>query len=395
MTTVVGFDPMSPAFRDDPYPTYAWLRRERPAYHAEGETESWWTLSRHADVTAALRDHAAFSSAQGIGSERDQTRMMISTDPPDHTVLRSLVSRAFTPRMIAGLEPRIRQISDDLIDAALARGALDLVRDLAVPLPVTVIAELLGVEPERREDFKRWSDAFVGTGYDGMEREEAQGHNDRQMAEFAAYFGAMIEARRHERRDDLISALVAAQEDRRVLSTEDVLWCCLLLLVAGNETTTNLIANATLALTSHPEQMALVEGDRSRIPAMIEEALRYDSPVQGLFRTTTRSVEVAGTTIPADEKVLVLYASANRDETHYPDADRFDIARPPANHVAFGHGIHFCLGAPLARLEGRVAFETLLGRMRDLRPDPERPPVRTNNIIIRGLESFPMLFAPR
>jgi cytochrome P450 len=395
MTTVIGFDPSSPAFRDDPYPAYAWLRREHPAYRFEAGDERWWAISRHADVTAALRDHATFSSAQGIGSERDSSCMMITTDPPDHTVLRSLVNKAFTPRRIAGLEPRIRQISEGLIDTAIARGDFDLVRDFAVPLPVTVIAELLGVEPERREDFKRWSDAFVGTGYDGMDREAAQVHYDRLMAEFSAYFGAMVEARRGERRDDLISALVAAQEDRSVLSTEDILMCCLLLLVAGNETTTNLIANATLALTRHPEQLVPIERDPTLIPAMIEEALRYDSPVQGLFRTTTRVVTVAGTTIPADEKVLVLYASANRDETVYADADRFDIARPPVNHIAFGYGIHFCLGAPLARLEGRVAFETLLGRMRDLRPDPARPPVRTNNTIIRGLDRFPLLFEPR
>ncbi|MGH2587059.1 MAG: cytochrome P450, partial [Dehalococcoidia bacterium] len=253
---------------------------------------------------------------------------------------------------------------------------------------------LLGVEPERREDFKRWSDAFIGTGSSGDDDAAYHAHNGRMMEEFSAYFGAMVEARRRERRDDLISALVAAQEDRSVLSTQDILWFCLLLLVAGNETTTNLISNAALALTQHPEQMALLRRDPSLIPSMIEEALRYDSPVQGLFRVTTREVEIGGATIPADERVLMLYASANRDEAEFPEADRFDITRQENNHIAFGYGVHFCLGASLARLEARITWETLLRRTRDLRPDPDRPIVRVDNLIIRGLESFPMLFEP-
>ena len=389
MTTVAGFDPSSPAFRDGPYPSYAWLRREQPAYYVE--RGNWWALSRYADVVAALRNHEVFSSAQGIGSDYERLRMMISTDPPDHTVLRGLVNKVFTPRMVAALEPRIQQIADTLLDAALVDGTFDLTRDLAVPLPVTVIAELLGVEPERREDFKRWSDTFIGSGpNDGRQAER----NARAMQERGAYFGAMIEARRRERRDDLISELVAAQEDRNVLSMEDIFWFCVLLLVASNETTTNLISNAALALVEHPEQMARLRQHRALIPAMIEETLRYEAPVQGLFRTTTRAVQVAGTTIPANAKVLVLYACANGDDTQFQEPDRFDITRAPNNHLAFGYGIHFCLGAPIARLETRVAWETLLRRTRDLRPDPERPPVRVENIIVRGLESFPMRFDP-
>jgi cytochrome P450 len=392
MTTVTGFDPTAPSFKADPYPAYAWLRREAPAY--EVQPDGWWVLSRYADVSAALRNPEVFSSAQGIGSDRDQTRMMISTDPPDHTVLRSLVNKAFTPRVVAGLEPRIRQITDGLLDTALVDGRFDLTRDLAIPLPVTVIAELLGVEPERREDFKRWSDAFIGTGSDSMSREEFQAHNDRAFAEFTAYFGGMIESRRRDRRTDLISALVGAQEEQNALSTEDILWFCLLLLVAGNETTTNLISNSMLALTEHPAEMSRLTADPGLIPGMVEEALRYDSPVQGLFRTTTRDVTVAGTTIPADRKVLLLYASANRDAEQFPEPGRFHITRAPNNHLAFGYGIHFCLGAPLARLEARVAWESLLRRARNLRPGLDRPPVRLDNVMVRGLESFPMLYDP-
>jgi cytochrome P450 len=391
MTTVTGFNPMSPGFIHNPYPSYAWLRRHRPVFR--DEQADFWALSRYADVFAALRNYQDFSSAQGIGSERERTRMLISTDPPDHTVLRGLVNKAFTPRIVSELEPRIQQITDDLLDAALVDGSFDLVQDLAIPLPVTVIAELLGVEPERRDDFKRWSDAFVGTD-DGDDRETYGARNDRAMEEFRAYFGATVEARRHDRRGDLISALVAAQADRNVLSTEDILWFCLLLLVAGNETTTNLISNSALALFKHLEQLAMIRRTPALIPSMIEEALRYDSPVQGLFRTTTREVSLGDTVIPADQKVLVLYASANRDETQFPDADRFDITRLPNNHVAFGHGIHFCLGAPLARLEARVAWETLLRRTADLRPDLMQTPSRVNNIIIRGLTRYPLLFEP-
>ena len=212
------------------------------------------------------------------------------------------------------------------------------------------------------------------------------------MEEFAAYFGRMVELRRRERREDLISALVAAQEDRDVLSTEDILWFCLLLLVAGNETTTNLISNAALALTQHPEQMALLRAEPALIPSMLEEALRYDSPVQGLFRTTTRAIDVRGVTIPADQKVLLLYASANRDEEEFPDAARFDIRREENNHLAFGYGIHFCLGAPLARLEARVVWEELLRRTGALHPDPDGEIRRVDNLIVRGLASFPMRY---
>jgi cytochrome P450 len=392
MTTVAGFYPLSPDFKQDPYPSYVWLRREQPVYH--DEQTGWWALSRYADVSAALRNHMDFSSAQGIGTDRDSTRMLISTDPPDHTLLRSLVNRAFTPRMMVDLEPRIQAITDELLGNVIDGGAIDLTTDLAIPLPVTVIAELLGVEPERRADFKRWSDVFIGTGFDDIDPEANAARNDRAFAEFGEYFGAMVETRRHQRRNDLISALVAAQEDRDALSTEDILMFCLLLLVAGNETTTNLISNAALALMEHPDQMALLRDSPSLVPSMIEEALRYDSPVQGLFRTTAREVVISGTTIPADQKVLMLYASANRDDAQFPDADQFDITRTPNNHIAFGYGIHFCLGAPLARLEARVAWETLLRRTRNLRPDPERSPVRVNNIIIRGLEHYPMLFDP-
>lgn len=388
MTTVTGFDPQSPEFLADPYPSYAWLRDGHGVYH--DERSGFWVLSRYADVLAALRDHQSFSSAQGgsLGGY-GLPRMVIVTDPPDHTLLRSLVSTAFQPRRVAALEARIRQIAGELLDAVAENGSFDLVQDLAAPLPIIVIAELLGVEPERRQDFKRWSNAFVGMGAAAMTLDRATA-----MTQFSSYFAAQIEARRRQRRDDLISALVAAHEDRQALSTQDILVFCMLLLVAGNETTTNLIANSALALDRNPEQAARLRAAPTLIPGMVEEALRYDSPVQGFFRRTTRAVEIGGATIPADARVVVLYASANRDEEQFPHADRFVIDRVPNNHAAFGYGIHFCLGAPLARLEAQIVWETLLLRLPNLRLDPAATPVRIENFLLRGLQRLPVVSDP-
>jgi cytochrome P450 len=271
----------------------------------------------------------------------------------------------------------------------MERGTFDLTRDLAVPLPVTVIAELLGVEPERREDFKRWSDAFIGTG-SGDDDASYHAHNDRMMEEFSAYFGGMVEARRRERRDDLISALVAAQEDRSVLSTQDILWFCLLLLVAGNETTTNLLGNLVAALIDAPDQWQALRADPTIAPSAIEETLRFDSPIQGFYRTALDDVYIGGVTIPADARVLLLFGAANRDESHYPDASRFDVTRNPVDHLAFGNGIHHCLGAQLARLEGRIVLEELIRRVESVEAAGEGE--RTGNPTVRGYRRLPVRF---
>jgi len=340
---------------EDPYPMYARLRAAGPAVQVSPGT---FAVSRYDDVVSVLRNHAVFSSAtMGFGGGFG-ARTVIGADPPEHTRLRSIVNRAFTPRMVAAMEPRIREISVGLIDKVIERGECELIRDVAIPLPVIIIAEVLGIDPERREDFKRWSDSLVFSG-------AVAGSGDMQVSqqEFRAYFAEAIEARRREPREDLISALTRAEE-AETLTAAEVMAFTLLLLIAGNETTTNLIGNAMLVLLENPGQLARVQADSSLVPNMIEEALRYESPVQLIMRTCARDTEVGGSPVPRGATVIPMYASANRDERQFPEPDRFDIGRSNArDHVAFGYGPHFCLGAPLARLEGQVVFEELLQRL--------------------------------
>jgi cytochrome P450 len=306
--------------------------------------------------------------------------------------MRNMVNRAFTPRMVADMEPRIREITRELLGAVVDRGEMDLVRDLAIPLPVTVIAEILGVDPALRDDFKRWSNAIVNGDMGAAPGDrEAIG---REIEEFQSFFERVIDERRREPKDDLISAVVRVDpDDADPLTPDEVLAFTGLLLIAGNETTTNLIGNAMLALFEHEDQLASVCRDASRISNMVEEALRYDSPVQFLFRTATEDVEVAGAVIPKDGTVIPIYASGNRDDRRFPDGDRFDISRNTQGHLAFGLGVHFCLGAPLARLEARVAFEELFARMGSLHRTTNSVE-RINSMFLRGLATLPVAFEP-
>jgi len=310
--------------------------------------------------------------------------MMIATDPPDHGRLRRLVNRGFTPRRIGALEPRIREIANQCLDKAIQGGELELVRGFSIPLPVTVIAELLGVEPDRVDQFKAWSDAFV-IGLSGTTGEYTSEDVQKAADEMADYFERVAAERRANPRNDLISVLSQAEEGDS-LSTGELLSFVALILIAGNETTTNLIGNGVKALLAHPNQLERVMADPTVIPALVDEVLRYDSPIQALPRSNSNAVELPSGKIPENSTLLVYYGSANRDEEQFPDAECFDIDRPAQEHVAFSHGIHYCLGASLARLEARVAFETLFSRCRSLELAADSIPM-VDSAILRGPKS--------
>jgi cytochrome P450 len=354
-----------------------------------------WAVSRYADVDFALRNPQLFSSASWVSTMQGDLNdpkfpWIIGLDPPDHTRLRKLANKGFTPRLIRALEPRVQTITQELIRAMKRRRECDLVVALSAPLPVTVIAEMLGIETERRADFRRWSDDLVKSST--RPREEAVQTQIRQSGkELRAYFENIIAQRRTAPGDDLISALIQAEEERQMLSSMEVLSLAIFLLHAGNETTTNLISNAVLALLAHPGELTKVRANRTLIPALVEEVLRYDSPVQVVFRRTTQDVALASGAIPADSAVFLLLGAANRDERQFPEPDRFDVARNPQDHVAFGYGIHYCLGAPLARLEGRSALESLLFDCPPFTCTSEHLH-RIASLVVRGVHNLPLQF---
>ena len=303
--------------------------------------------------------------------------------------MRKLVNKAFTPSIIRSLGPRIREVAQDLVRQIAGQSEFDLVHDLSSPLPVIVIAEMLGVEPEDRAAFKRWSDDILLATNRQYTAEDEQ-RIRASIAEFRAYFQETIAARRKDPREDLTTALVQAEEEAQKLNEWEVLSLLTLLLVAGNETTTNLIGNMMLALCAHPDQMKQLRADLSLIPNAIEETLRYDGPVQGIPRQLTQEVEIAETTLPTGTLVFPLIASGNRDERKFVDSERFDITRKTDGHLAFGYGIHFCLGAQLARLETQIAFEELFAQFSSFSRRDETV-VRVDSLIVRGPKTLPLV----
>ncbi len=389
MRATLEYSPFSAEVKTNPYPFYAWLREEQPVYY--NERHDFWAVSRYKDVVTVARHPEWFTSSQGVGPDKSYGLSMITNDPPTHTRLRKLVHNAFTPSMIARYTSRIQDIVDELLDTIIDKGSFDLIADFAIPLPVTVIAEMLGVEPERMAEFKRWSDDVIHftAGAEDRDREVLRG----SWNEFRAYFLDIMAKRRQEPQDDAISILVQAHEDD-ALSEMEILNFCQLLLVAGNETTTNLIANGAAALARFPEQWQQLRENPDRVQSAVEEVLRFDSPIQLVYRTTTCDVEVGGTIIPADSKVALLWASANHDRAEFEAPEQFDIIRTPNRHVAFGSGIHYCLGSSLARLEARTALATMARRIPRVRMVSEADNTRVDNPLLRGLTRCPMICEP-
>ena len=388
-------DLLDPAVLSDPYPLFHRLRTEDPV-HWEADLE-FWALTRYADAVYALREDSLLSSAihdsprpGGVGLS--SARWFVFLDPPRHTRLRALVHSAFTPQVVEGLRARIQAIVDELLDRAAEAGRLDLIADLGFPLPAIVIAELLGVPAEDRAQFRAWSADLAAAG--GLVRMAADGAERLSRARAGgaalnAYFRDIIRERRRAPRDDLVSRLTGVQSAEGTLSEEELVDTCALLLFAGHETTTNLIGNGMLALLRHPDELSRLRADPSLIGSAVEELLRYDSPVQMRVRVARETVEIGGRRIAKGQRVLILVGAANRDPARFPDPDRLDIARPDNRHLAFGHGIHFCTGAPLARLEGAIAIRRLLRRFPRLELTTDQLAWR-ETLTLRALNALPV-----
>lgn len=387
---MTSFNPLDPAFYRHPHPTYAALRRNDPV--ACNTDAGMWTVARHADVMAVSRDPETFCSGRGVlpvdrGREVAVVDSILFMDPPEHVRHRKLVSAAFTPKRVADFEPVVRSIAARLLDELAPGDEIEFVDAVAAPLPMLVIAEMLGVSPGDREKFRTWSDAMVAAATEYTDDSLVK------AAELYSYFADVLDHRRRTPRDDLISVLAHATVDGELLSTGELLGFCMTLLVAGNETTRNLIAGGVHAFIEHPQQWERLLAETALIPSAVEELLRWVTPVMSFARTATRATEIGGVPVREGDFVLMLYASANRDESAFgTTAAALDIARSPNPHLAFGFGEHFCLGAALARLEARVFLEELLARFSRLRSagDPQRLP----SVLMNGLVSLPVVVEP-
>ncbi len=381
----VAFDLTSSQMLTDPYPTYQKLREKDPVHRMR--LVDGWVLTRYDDVQSMLLDHHRFSNWGAGAGDRQYTRdrSMLDLDPPDHTRLRSLVSKAFTPRSVTALEPRIEEIVEGLLDGVDGKDRFDLIDSFAFPLPVIVIAEMLGVPAQDLEQFKEWSNDIVISLEPILSREQREQFR-RSEQELYEYFEGIIALRRENPEDDLVSALLAAEEEGDRLSHGELLATLLLLLVAGNETTRNLIGNGMLALLRNPEELRRLEEQPELIDSAIDELLRYDSPVQLDGRTLLEDVEMGGKRMRAGQQVVGVVGAANRDPAAFSNPDRLDIRRHEKSHISFGRGIHYCLGASLAKLEGRIAITSLLRRFSSIRLAKE--PQQRKQVVLRGVEDL-------
>lgn len=392
-----------PEFVADPFPLYRQLREEGPVRRVviAGGLDAW-LVTRYDDGLAALSDTRLSSDVRDASDTRLLAQLpeteresalgnILRSDPPDHTRLRGLVSKAFTARRVAEMQPRIQDIADRLLDAVVPAGRADLVADFALPLPVTVISELLGVPVDDRHDFQRWTDRMIMRGSEPPDPavvNEAWQH-------MRAYVTELIRSKRARPDDDLLSALVTARDEEQRLTEDELIAMVFLLLVAGYITTVNLIGGGIAMLLAHPDQLELLRSDPELLPGAIEEFLRFDGPVNpGIARFARKDVEIAGVAIPRGATVLIASAIAGRDPARFPDPDRLDLTRQDNPHLAFGHGVHYCLGAPLARLEGRVAIGTALRRLPGLALAVAPDEVQWRPGGLRGPQSLPVTFTP-
>jgi cytochrome P450 len=407
MAPIENVDISSAAFKANPYPFYARLRDEAPVHRITlGDKRPAWLVTRYEDVAAALKDER-FVKDKRSAMSGDQLarepwipsmlkpleRNMLDVDAPEHTRLRGLVHKAFTPRLVENMRDRIQRLTDEMLDVVQIRGRMDLIRDYALPIPTTIIAEMLGVPVADRHKFHRWSNTIVSAVPSKWGILTALP----SLIAFLRYIRKLVGTRRAAPQDDLVSALVEAHEAGDQLSEDELVAMISLLLIAGHETTVNLIGNGMLALMEHPQQMNRLRDDPALIKPAVEELLRYDGPVQTATERYARAdVTIAGVTIPRGEMVFAVLASANRDERQFDQPDALDLTREPNRHLAFGQGVHFCLGAPLARLEGQIAINGLIRRIPDLRLAV--PPLslrRRPGLVLNGLKSLPVAFSRR
>lgn len=381
--------------RLDPYPWYEEMLQVSPVEYSP--QFGAYLIFRYEEVRKVFADHQTFSSAvfDGLSQELTFENQLQGMDPPRHTQLRALAVHAFTPKAVADLEPRIRRLVSELLDQALAKDEIDFVRDFAIPFPVTVIAEMLGVPEEERDQFKYWSDVIVEASEHLLTGKAEDPRHVAAYREMKDYFEQRTRERREAPQDDLISRLALAEVEGQRLTDAEAGNFCLLLMVAGNETTTNLLSNAIRTFIEHPGQWELLCREPGLIPQAIEEVLRFRSPVQLLYRVVKQDVELAGRQMKAGERVVVFMGAANRDAGRFERPDTFDITRPLGPHMSLGHGIHFCLGAPLARLESKIAFEALIERIREFHlPEGGRlEPLSTFNVF--GLRRLPLRLVRR
>lgn len=378
--------------RLDPYPHYAKMRATSPVFF--NEERNVWEIYRYHDIQAVLGDPATFSSDYYTAAGRPELQTMITMDPPRHTQFRKLISKAFTTKMIAGMEPRIHAIVRQLLDAIADKGKMDLMKSFAFPLPVTVISEMLGTPAEDRDKFKAWADPAVEIAELAMQGLPPQPYMMQAVRELTQYLEELAAERRRHPKEDLLSALATANVDGESLTIQEIGSTSRLLLIGGYETTTTLIGNSLYLLMQDQDAQARLRVSPTLYEPAIDEVLRHSTPFHFFARIAKQDVELGGQLIKAGQQVVVFYGSGNRDPEAFPDPDKFDITRTPNRHLSFGYGIHYCLGAGLARLEAKIAIDAVLHRLPDLRLDPDKPAERLQSAVMYGFRHLPVRFTP-